>query len=95
MASKPIIIEAFIGQPPCPGCLELEELCRELTTRLAERLECRMYKGAEGRERMETLGLKMVPALVIENLIRIEGVCPGRETLFKALREFGLDEKER
>jgi hypothetical protein len=92
MASKPIKIEAFIGRPPCPGCLELEELCREMNDRLGERIECRLYAGTEGRERMNILGLKVVPALVIETLIRIEGICPSRETFFKALREFGLNE---
>ncbi len=89
LAVKPIKIEAFIGQPPCPGCLELEALCREMTNRWGEQLECRVYIGAEGQARMETLGLKIVPALVIENLIRIEGICPSRETLSKALQEFG------
>jgi hypothetical protein len=92
MAVKPIKIEAFIGQPPCPGCLELEDLCREMGARLGERLELRIHKGAEGQERMAELGLKVVPAVVVENLIRIEGICPSRETLWKALREFGLKE---
>jgi hypothetical protein len=41
---------------------------------------------------MEALGLKIVPALVIEDLIRIEGICPSRETLFKGLCEFGVNE---
>ena len=92
MAVKPVKIEAFIGQPPCPGCLELEDLCRETGARLGERLELRIYLGAEGQERMAELGLKVVPAVVIENLIRIEGICPSRETLWKALKEFGLKE---
>jgi hypothetical protein len=39
---------------------------------------------------MAELGLKVVPAVVIEKLVRIEGICPSRETLWKALREFGL-----
>ena len=92
MSAKPIKIEAFIGQPPCPGCLELEDLCREMGNRLGERLELRVFKGAEGRERMAVLGLKVVPALLVEGLIRIEGICPSRETFSKALREFGINE---
>ena len=92
MAAKSIKIEVFIGQPPCPGCLELEDLCREMRARLGDRLEFCIYKGAEGQGRMALQNLKVVPALVIEGLIRIEGVCPSRETLFKALREFGINE---
>lgn len=85
-------MEAFVGQPPCPGCRELEALCRGMQDHYGERLECLLYRGAEGMGRMETWGLKIVPALVIEGLIRIEGICPSRETLFKALREFGLND---
>ena len=51
-----------------------------------------LHKGIDGRERMAELGLKVVPAMVIEKLVRIEGICPSRETLWKALREFGLKE---
>ena len=92
MTARPVKIEAFIGQPPCPGCLELEDLCREMGERLGARLEFQIFKGQEGRERMKGLGLKVVPALVVEGLIRIEGICPSRETFFKALREFGVNE---
>lgn len=63
-----------------------------MSRRLGERIECRLYAGAEGRERMGVRGLKVVPALVIEGLIRIEGVCPSRDTFLKALREFGINE---
>jgi len=55
-------------------------------------MDCRLYAGAAGRERMEAQGLKVVPALVIEGLIRIEGICPSRETFLKALKEFGINE---
>jgi chromosome segregation protein len=95
MAARPITMEAFIGQPPCPGCQELELLCADLKGALGEQVQCVLRKGGAGRERMAELGLKVVPAVVIENLIRIEGICPSRETLWKALREFGLKEYER
>jgi hypothetical protein len=92
MGVKPVKIEGFIGQPPCPGCRELEQLCAELKVSLGEQVHCVLRKGIDGRERMMELGLKVVPAVVIENLIRIEGICPSQETLRKALREFGLKE---
>jgi hypothetical protein len=92
MAVKPVKIEAFIGQPPCPGCRELEQLCAELKVSLGEQVHCVLHQGIDGRERMAELGLAVVPAMVIENLIRIEGICPSRETLWKALKEFGLKE---
>jgi hypothetical protein len=90
--SRPIQLEAFIGEPPCPGCRELGQLCAELEVLLGEQVHCALYKGIDGKERMAELGLKVVPAVVIENLIRIEGICPSRETLWKALMEFGLKE---
>ena len=90
--SRPVRLEAFIGEPPCPGCQELEQLCAELKASSGEQVHCVLYKGIGGKERMAELGLKVVPAIVIENLIRIEGICPSRETLWKALREFGLKE---
>ncbi len=90
--SPPVQLEAFIGEPPCPGCQELEQLCAELKGSLGERVHCVLHKGGDGKERMAELGLKVVPAIVIESLIRIEGISPSRETLWKALREFGLKE---
>lgn len=83
-------MEAFVGQPPCPGCRELEVLCREMQDHFGDRLECLLFRGAEGTGRMETWGLKIVPAMIVEGLIRIEGVCPSRETFLKALEEVGL-----
>lgn len=88
--ARPVKLEAFVGQPPCPGCLELEDLCREMMDQLGGRLDCRIFRGPEGREPMDRSGLKVVPAVVIAGLIRIEGICPSRETLIKALREAGL-----
>ena len=90
--SPPVHLEAFIGEPPCPSCRELEQLCAELKGTLGEQVHCVLYQGIDGRERMAELGLKVVPAVVIEKLIRIEGICPSRETLWKALKEFGLKE---
>ena len=86
-----IKIEAFVGQPPCPGCRELESLCQEMQGRFGNSLHLLIFKGVEGTGRMEALGLKVVPALIFEGLIRIEGVCPSRETFLKALNEFGLN----
>jgi hypothetical protein len=90
--SPPVQLEAFIGEPPCPGCQELEQLCAELKVSLGEQVDLILHRGIAGRERMADLGLQVVPAVVIERLVRIEGICPSRETLWKALREFGLKE---
>jgi hypothetical protein len=89
--TKPVRIEAFIGHPPCPGCQELEALCLEMERDLGERLALNLYRGRAAQTRFEELGLKVVPAIVIENMIKIEGVCPSKETLRKALKEVGLE----
>lgn len=86
-----IKVEAYVGQPPCPGCRELEALCHEMQDRFGGALDLHIFKGVEGKGRMEAHGLKIVPALIFEGLIRIEGVCPSRETFLKALNEFGLN----
>ena len=92
--ARPVQLEAFIGEPPCPGCRELEQMCAELKDSLGEQVHLILHRGIDGRERMAELGLKVVPAVVIEKLVRIEGICPSRETLWKALREFGLKNKK-
>ncbi len=45
--SPPVQLEAFIGEPPCPGCQELEQLCAELKVSLGEQVHCVLYKGIE------------------------------------------------
>ena len=46
--------------------------------------------GEEATQKFEEYGLFCVPAVVVNETIRIEGMCPSRATLNNALREGGL-----
>jgi len=108
-----IRLEIFSGDPPCPGCVAIIQLAKQVAARYdgelelaiyegAEglekfeaykydgELELAIYEGAEGLEKFEAYKLFCVPAAVVNETIRIEGMCPSKATLNNALREGGL-----
>jgi len=85
-----VVMEVFSGDPPCPGCLALLELARRFAAEYAGELEVVERVGEAALERFEAYGLTCVPAVVVNEKIRIEGLCPSEATLKAALREGGL-----
>ena len=85
-----VTMEVFSGDPPCPGCAALLALADEYAARYAGSLEVTRFVGQDAMARFEEHGLWCTPAVVINEMIRIEGVCPSRETLDAALGEAGL-----
>lgn len=84
-------LEVFSGDPPCPGCVAIVELARQVKAQYSdEELRLTIYSGQEAMEQFEAYGLACVPAAVVNGAIRIEGMCPSRATLNNALREGGL-----
>jgi len=84
-------LEVFSGDPPCPGCVAIMALAREIKGAYSdEELELVIYEGEAGMAQFEAHGLFCVPAAVVNGSIRIEGMCPSRATLNNALREGGL-----
>jgi len=83
-------LEIFSGEPPCPGCVAIIDLAKEVATRYEEELELTIYEGQEGMQKFEAYRLFCVPATVVNGSIRIEGMCPSQATLNNALREGGL-----
>jgi len=83
-------LEIFSGEPPCPGCVAIIDLAKDVATRYEEELELTIYEGEEGMEKFEAYRLFCVPAAVVNGTIRIEGMCPSEATLNNALREGGL-----
>jgi len=83
-------MEVFSGDPPCPGCLAILVLADEFAERYKGELEVIKLIGEEATAKFEEYKLGCVPAVVINEKIRIEGVCPSRATLANALREGGL-----
>lgn len=85
-----VTMEIFTGDPPCPGCVDLLKLAEEYAARYKGKLEVVNYIGRDAVARFEEYKLGCVPAVVINETIRIEGICPSRTTLDTALREGGL-----
>ena len=83
-------MEVFSGDPPCPGCAALLILADEYAAKYPEKLEVTKFIGKDAMAKFEEYGLWCTPAVVINEMIRIEGVCPSHETLDTALQEAGL-----
>jgi len=83
-------MEVFSGDPPCPGCLAILALADEFARKYKDKLEVIKLIGEEATAKFEEYKLACVPAIVINEKIRIEGICPSRTTLANALREGGI-----
>jgi len=82
-------IEAFLSTPTGSSDSNLSSLLREIKEEFGNRVEIAIYK--EGNELFEEYNLTSTPAVVIEELIKIMGFCPSKETLLSALREVGME----
>ena len=83
-------MEVFSGGPYCAGCVSVLELADEFAEKYKGKLEVVKFIGDEATSRVEEYKLGCVPAVVINETIRIEGICPSRATLNNALKEAGL-----
>ena len=83
-------MEVFSGDPPCPGCVAILALADEFAKKYKGKLEVVKLIGEQGTAKFEEYKLGCVPAVVINEKIRIEGICPSKSTLANALREGGL-----
>ena len=83
-------MEVFSGGPYCAGCVSILELADEFAEKYKGKLEVVKFIGDEATSKFEEYKLGCVPAVVINKKIRIEGICPSRDTLDNALREAGL-----
>jgi hypothetical protein len=83
-------MEVFSGDPPCIACKDVLALADEYAGKYKNKLEVVKLIGKESLGKFEEYGLWCTPAIVINEIIRIEGVCPSRETLNTALKEAGI-----
>ena len=83
-------MEVFSGDPPCPSCKDVLALADEYSAKYKGKLEVIKYIGKGAMAKFEEYGLWCTPAVVIDEMIRIEGICPSRATLDRALKESGL-----
>jgi len=56
----------------------------------AEELTVKKYVGRDALEKYEAYNLSCVPAIVVNGVIKIEGIAPDEGTVDNALREGGL-----
>jgi hypothetical protein len=85
-----IKMEVFSGEPPCSGCIDVLKLADEYIQRSKAGLQIIKLIGKEASAKFNEYKLGCTPAIVINEKIRIEGICPSRETLDNALKEAGL-----
>jgi len=86
-----VSMEVFSGDPPCPGCVAVLAQADTYAGRYpADELEVATYVGKEALGKYEQYHLSCVPAVVVNGVIKIEGIAPDNGTLDNALREGGL-----
>ena len=82
-------IEAFLSSPPCPNSLALVGVLNEIVEEYNEKVELITYEGPN--EAFDHYNLTATPAVVVEELIKMMGFCPSKESLVFALKEIGLE----
>jgi hypothetical protein len=80
-------VEAFLDSSKCSD--DLCELLSKIEEEFQEQVEVMLYRD-DDRLR-EEYNLTAAPALIIEEMIRMIGFCPSKETLLSALRDVGLE----
>ena len=83
-------IKVFHSTPPCGKCIKTKEMAERLAKEHPGKLELIKLIGEEATAKFEEYKLGCVPAIVINEKIIIEGICPSQTTLANALREGGL-----
>lgn len=84
----PVKVEVFISEPPCSGGRLLLKLVEKIKEEYKDKIEVEIYRGINPK--LSEYGITASPAVVIDNDIRIIGVCPSEETFKEALREAGV-----
>jgi len=86
VAKRMKIVAFTSGSPYCSACREIEKLLQDLSKKYGDDLEIVHYIGEEAMSRLEANSLSFVPAIIINDNVIIEGVCPSIETVERALR---------
>lgn len=83
-------MEVFSGDPPCVACKDVLALADEYAAKYKGQLDVIKLIGKQAMVKFAEYKLGCTPAIVINERIRIEGICPSRTTLDNALKEAGL-----
>ena len=82
-------IEAFLSTTNDSNDECLSRLLEEITKEFGDNVEIETCKGQN--ELFNEYCLTATPALVIEEMIKIMGFCPSKDTIVSALKESGLE----
>jgi len=84
-----IKIEAFYSTSNDPKDVSMSKLLEQIEEEFSGRVKIATYTGQN--ELFSEYCLTTTPAVVIEEMIKIMGFCPSKETLVSALRESGVE----
>lgn len=82
-------LEAFFSTSNDSNEVCLSRLLEEIRQEFGDKVEIISYK--DKNELFDEYHLTATPAVVIEEMIKIMGFCPSKETLVSALKESGLE----
>jgi hypothetical protein len=82
-------IDAFLSTPPCDSSAKLIRLLDEVRRDYGEAVEIIMHD--DRTDLFDAYSLTATPAVVVEELVKMVGFCPSKESLIAALREMGLE----
>jgi hypothetical protein len=83
-----IKIEVFYSTAHDSKDTSMTKLINEIAQEFGDKVEIATYKGYN--ERFNGYYLTATPAVVIEEMVKIMGFCPSKETLVCALKEAGV-----
>jgi predicted DsbA family dithiol-disulfide isomerase len=82
-------IEVFLSTFNDSNDSSVSKLLEEINEEFGDKVEIATFEGRN--ELFKEYGLTATPAVVIEEMIKIMGFCPSKETLVSALRESGVE----
>lgn len=82
-------IEAFYSTSNDLKDVSVSRLLKQIEEEFGDMVEVISYKGQN--ERFDEYSLTATPAVVIEEMVKMMGFCPSKETLVSALKESGLE----
>jgi len=82
-------IEVFLSTSNNANDVCLARLLEEIKSEFGDDVEISTHN--EQNELFSAYGLAATPAVVIDEMIKITGFCPSKETLVAAFKESGLE----
>ena len=82
-------LEVFYSTSSNSNDVCLSKLIENIKQEFGDKVEIKTYQGQNGL--FNEYYLTVTPGLVIEEMIKIMGFCPSKETVVSALRESGLE----